>query len=144
MKIIKLEKKCCSCGEIKPRTEFYKRKKNNYIFSVCKKCNYKRTKDFNKDHQKLKQSTLKRIKENENYLWTTYKAECCFCGYNISKTPLCFHHLEPDKKKNQTDIVSSWIRILSLNKFKERILNTKFVVLCANCHFRLHKGEINL
>ena len=48
--------------------------------------------------------------------------KCCRCGYNEFTDSLHFHHKDFNKKNN------SW---------------NNFVVLCANCHFPLHRDGWN-
>lgn len=64
------------------------------------------------------------------------KLKCEHCGEN---TPICldFHHIDPEKKsKSVAVLMCSGVK-------KGRILAEikKCIVLCANCHRKLHYGK---
>ena len=50
-------KKCSKCGVEKELSEFYKNKKsNNGIYSICKKCECKKSKEYcRKNKEKIKE-----------------------------------------------------------------------------------------
>ncbi len=152
-------KKCNSCGELKPYTEFDKNKRNKdgYCF-WCKNCHKQYNKQYYHDNkEKLKQyyhdnkdkikqyriDNKEKINEyNKNQhgirkkLIESFKENCAICGFK-DKPALVFHHRDPKEKK--FNIAS--IRKLALEPFQEEI--TKCVVLCANCHFIFHYYDNN-
>ena len=129
-------KQCSKCKKYKSYDCYHidKKSKDGY-FGYCKKCRKiddgvyylnsdKKRKKLLRD-QKLRRiiSIVKRING------------CCFCN---EKEPCCldFHHLR-DKEFNISPRVSwNW------EKTKEEI--RKCVVICANCHRKLHAGLLVL
>ncbi len=82
--------------------------------------------------QKAKESKLRVKTEYENYKRTL---KCEICGENHPAT-LDFHHKEPDQKEF---IVSKTICRWSWSSVKKEI--DKCIVLCSNCHRKLHYEE---
>lgn len=111
---------------IKQRKEFYKDKPN-----LLKKVSLRA-------HQTLKIRNLE-------YLMSVMDIKCQRCGYNKCFAALEGHHLDPTQKETRKDALGYWIRAYSLKKLKEKLENTQFIILCANCHREKHfeKGEIN-
>jgi hypothetical protein len=64
------------------------------------------------------------------------KKGCCVC---LEKEPCCldFHHTNDDKEGNVSQMV-----FLSMKRAMKEI--AKCVVICSNCHRKLHKGLISL
>jgi hypothetical protein len=50
-----------------------------------------------------------------------------------------FHHVNREKKERD---VSEWVRCASYKKFYEEI--KKCILLCSNCHRKLHAGQFEL
>lgn len=132
-------KTCYKCKKLKPFSEFGKNpsKKDGYN-SQCKSCMkiykavyYKKNKiallKERQDYIQEKVKWLKGIKQNLK----------CACGENH---PACldFHH---SNSKTKEFSIASKIR----NYSKERILKeiNKCIVLCSNCHRKLHWKEKN-
>ena len=68
-----------------------------------------------------------------------YKVKCgCYrCGFNESPQALDLHHIDPETK-------SGTVSAMLTNKLKDLISEVrKCVVICANCHRRLHAGEFD-
>ena len=64
---------------------------------------------------------------------------CAICGYDECDASLDFHHVNPeDKSNNIQKIISSCD-----NKKIANELN-KCILLCANCHRKIHWGERHL
>lgn len=61
---------------------------------------------------------------------------CLICG---EREPVCldFHHMDPSKKE---------FNLSKLLRSQEKLANevAKCVVLCSNCHRKLHKGLVQL
>ncbi len=62
--------------------------------------------------------------------------ECEECGENHPAT-LDFHHLDPDEK--EISIAQVVTRMWSIDRIEKEI--DKCIVLCANCHRKLHYDE---
>ena len=112
-------KKCSTCQQLKPETEFYKKGKSGRSNSLCKEC-------FNDYCQKR---WVGRKKLAVEYLG----GKCSRCGYNEHYAALQFHH---DGHKDLT-----WVKLRLLNW--ERVIQEldKCVLLCANCHVIFHSLE---
>lgn len=139
-KFIDMNTKICSkCGIEKPTTEFYKDKhKSDGLQRECKECHNSRHAGYyaaNRD-KRLAQKKDTRRKVKECILQIKINDGCCICGL---KDPACldFHHLG-DKKDNVSDIA----RHDSLRMVQEEI--EKCVVICANCHRKLHYYSLTL
>jgi hypothetical protein len=133
------KKVCGRCKEEKALDSFpFRNRKNNVRHPACLTC----WKEIRKvSYESNKESTLRRIKKNKkrNKEWyREYKKtlKCCECGENH---PACldFHHMDPTKKEIE---ISSFINnTYSINTIMEEI--EKCMVLCANCHRKLHHNE---
>lgn len=131
--------KCSKCHIDKPEEEFpFKSKALNKRSSVCKECQreykIKYYRNNKESHYKRNNETEKRIVE---YILEYKRGHpCCICG---ESSPECldFHHLR-DK-----DIEVSKLRTNgSIKRVIEEI--SKCVVLCANCHRKVHAGITTL
>lgn len=143
--IVMVNKKCSACGQVKSINDFWKRvrAKDGYN-SSCIHCVRTQNSNSYKNHW-LK--NRKRIDAN-NYLITEQLREkcnlikhnmgCYFCKEN---NPVCldFHH----KNKNSKTLgISSMI---GRHRVWATIENeiSKCIVVCANCHRKIHAGELN-
>lgn len=103
-----------------PKTEAGKRAQRNYYLRNKGKVN-KITSDF-------------RMKRRA---WlNTLKKECVICG---EKDPICldFHHKNPETK------VSSVGNMISTHSMKNILAELeKCIVVCANCHRKLHNRQV--
>ena len=63
---------------------------------------------------------------------------CAICGYNDCDAALEFHHTNPQDKKFQ-------IQRITLRFNNEKIVEelNKCILLCANCHRKVHAKEKN-
>jgi len=105
-----------------------------------------RVKQYRKDHleerkeyeKQYKKNHTKEIKQRRNgklqYV-QDYKLSkgCQICGYNKNPGFLGFHHPNDDKEFN---VSYACAQDLSLEKIKEEM--AKCIILCANCHTKLH------
>ena len=117
-------KQCKDCKETKPFTEFHKGDKlkscyitGKYLSSYCKGCHVIRNRP---SAARTRQKKIE-IRQNEFNV-------CSCCGLD-DWVVMEFHHSEDDKEGNCSDIkgLGKW-----LNEVR------KCLVLCANCHRRLH------
>lgn len=123
---------CTKCGLEKPTSEFNKNKlKKDGLQSECRDCHkqmcssyYQRNKTNYRKTSKLKRQKILSIVNNIK------SKGCIICG-ETNIACLDFHHLR-DKKGNISDL----IKIENLNKVINEI--NKCIVLCANCHRKLH------
>ena len=140
-------KLCRKCKGNFPEDKFNKNKnKPDGLQDVCRDCSHARFKEYyhkNKERHKkvVRQAEIIRTKKKLEKI-KTIKANsngCLICG---EKEICClqFHHLDSnDKVNNISTLVGTdygWRRILDEIK--------KCVIVCANCHFKLHKGLVTL
>ena len=92
---------------------------------------------YEKHAEKIKEKT-KKTKEKGRQKWRDFKAtlSCVQCGENHPAT-FDFHHVVrlPDNKKVN--------RLLTNNNYKaaRKEIEERCIVLCANCHRKLHDAE---
>ena len=130
---------CKKCKIDKEESEFvFKNKKLNIRHCVCKECQkvYKKTyyHENKESHIKRNEKTLKKI---DSYI-LDYKLQhpCILCGENAPEC-LDFHHI-----KNKVAEVGKLRKKGSFSKVVEEI--KKCVVLCANCHRKVHAGTLKI
>ncbi len=139
-------KKCSTCQEEKEESEFsFKSKIKGIKHSHCKSCQSNKVKKhYIKNKDKYKQKALKNnflyASRNQNFA-NEYKKQlgCRICPEKES-CALDFHHINPhDKEKTVSVMIHSAHSIDSLMKEIR-----KCVVLCSNCHRKLHAGLLTL
>jgi hypothetical protein len=131
-------KRCTDCQKSKPLTEFAinKTKKDGLNYR-CKKCQRAYFKQY---YQRNKQQCLDRVSRNKQKyrqavrrLIAKHKKQCSSCPEN-HPAALDFHHKNPKTKKfnlrDATHCTSSLVVV------EQEI--RKCVVLCSNCHRKLH------
>ncbi len=134
---------CTKCGEEKPLTEFnFKNKAKGKRQSQCKECQRARERELYQLKYKIANCELYKNNRRKFRIETRQfiqdiKSEkgCCICG---EKDPCCldFHHIQ-DKEfevSKGTDV--------SKERLEKEI--QKCVVLCANCHRKIHAGKLSL
>lgn len=127
-----MEKICTECGLEKPICEFVRNntKKDGYT-SYCKECHRKRClKYYYNNKTKYRDSSKRKRNLIKQYINNIKQKGCSMCG---EKDIACldFHHIN-----NKVRDVSSLIKNENLNKVKLEI--EKCIVLCSNCHRKLH------
>jgi len=119
------QKKCLKCGETKPVSEFYLKKKGHPEkgwFVYCIVCETTRR---TADQTALKQEAV------------DYKGgKCVICDYDKCLGALAFHHLDPSKK----DFAIS--HRIGYNGMDEAMIAEldKCILLCCRCHAETHAG----
>ncbi len=120
-----MKKQCKICNELKDTSCFYKRpdRKKNQEHSYCREC-------FNiYCMERWKQKRLDAL---------VYKGgKCSECGYNECNAALEFHHLDPLKKE------FDWSKMRLRSKINITKELDKCVLLCSNCHRKLHYNKEN-
>ena len=132
--------KCSGCQQNKPETEFHKSSRNKTGYqSYCKDCNRKAVVKHIHAHEGQNYAVRKARHQDLRQRSYDYKRErgCACCP---EKEPQCldFHHLDPSTKEG---LVSNMVKI-SWDRFLEEA--KKCVLLCANCHRKVHLGLIEL
>lgn len=133
-------KTCSKCKENKPYDQFQKNKGQRDGYSCqCKSClNAYNKFRYDSDESGRKEYLDKRWRSNMA-LTQRFKRYCgCkICGER-DHIVLDLHHLDPSVKEKEVGRLFGCTR----NKLKEEI--RKCVVLCSNCHRRVHAGTIVL
>jgi hypothetical protein len=133
-----MERKCSRCETVKSIDDFnFKNRKTGTYQSICKECcKLERRETYGKYKSKISAKNKRNAKKkNDWYREYKSKIKCERCGENH---PACleFHHLEPDKKDLE---VSQLINTYSIERTISEI--EKCIVLCSNCHKKLHYEE---
>lgn len=133
-------KTCSNCKKEKLKAEFNKKKKNKDgsegLQPWCRECNRIRSRQYYADNR-LNHIELTREKRRKNFEFNLsklkeVKVSCSLCSENEFFC-LDFHHLH-DKDAAISLIIRDW----SWNRIVEEI--QKCVVLCSNCHRKVHAG----
>jgi hypothetical protein len=127
---------CSKCGEsdVKCLCFHYRKGKADIL---CANCHLKEYSKFIKRSVKKNKQIKQRVKDKEKKKEFIFnykkKSGCKICD---TRDPICltFHHVDPNNKvENMNRLLnSSWVVI------KEEI--AKCMILCANCHIKLHNG----
>lgn len=131
---------CTNCDQELSEDNFNKRKKSaDGLASRCKQCHATYNRGW---YAKVRETRLPQILDRRRKLLernSELKSSmgCKVCGERAAPC-LEWHHLDPTIKEGEPTILatSSW------NKFLEEI--KKCVVLCSNCHKKLHAGLISI
>jgi len=115
---------CPRCDQVRPRTEFYSRRREPGASAYCKDCTNRQTVER---HVALKKAAVRHL-----------GGECVLCGYSKCIGALEFHHKDPNEK----DFTISKIRSRTLDRVKEEL--SKCALVCANCHREVHAGLVVL
>jgi hypothetical protein len=138
-------KTCPKCKIEKNLNEFTKdRNKLSGHSSYCKKCNCDKVKQHyanrSSEYKKIQieQKSKARTKRFEVINIIRAKYGCQICN---EKEPVCldFHHVDQKTKISE-------ISALTIRNNKQKLFNeiNKCVVLCRNCHAKVHKKLIDL
>lgn len=138
-------KKCYTCKMEKSEALFHRDARTfDGLCGECKDCRNARTRVHHKKHyaesKHLHKASVKKYKNGRKQRFQEWKRtlSCILCG-EPSSCCLDFHHVNPEEKEiaiNKAVEHWSWDRIM-----KE--IN-KCVVVCSNCHRKIHAGEITL
>ncbi len=131
-------KKCSKCGLEKENIEFSDHHRlKDQLKSWCKICirTKNKTNYQNNPEKYLSRAKENRIEKRKWYNEVKSTLKCEKCGENHIST-LDFHHIDPKKKE---------FPISRVYFSKEKILEEikKCIVLCSNCHRKLHWDERN-
>lgn len=151
-KLLGVGSECKECRRKRGRIFYAKNKK---IIKEKRKQYYLLHKEqfaaYHKKHNSTpeeKKRAYKRAMKHQNkklewflaYLGTN-RLHCNICKYDKSFAAIQMHHINPAEKENSKDNFSRWLRIMSIENFQKKILNTSFDILCANCHAEIHSGK---
>lgn len=129
-------KNCSICKTDKDESDFGVRK-GNKLQQYCRECQRQYSKEhYLKNKQKYLNKAKKRNKnltEENRIIIDKYRTKCLVCG-ETEKCCLDFHHID-DK-----DFCISRGLHYSTNRLIQEIM--KCVVLCSNCHRKVHNNIV--
>jgi hypothetical protein len=109
-------------------------KKSYYI---CNRCFHQRYGHGSWNPEKEKLWIAQRVAGKQAYILECKQVGCCLCPENDSSC-LDFHHVTDKYRPIAHMITGNY----SLDTLKKEI--AKCVILCSNCHRKLHAGKIAL
>lgn len=134
-------KVCTKCkGDPQPIANFsWKNKLKGKRAVTCKKCKLLYDLDYySRNKQTYIDKNYSAKKRNKKWI-DEYKKDlkCIKCGEDETCC-LDFHHIDPKNKKIEISLLKR--STLSLDSIKKEI--DKCIVVCSNCHRKLHAGLI--
>lgn len=135
-----------STGELMPDADLEKKREGNREYYLKNKEYYKKYYIKNKDHvdayhrkynKDLRDKKIQWLKEflGSSEIW------CDRCKYRTCFEAIHMHHLDKKQKKTARDTLAYWLGVgANMSVFQDKILETDFLLLCANCHAELHAG----
>ena len=127
-------KPCTKCKETKPLQEFPIQKGRTLgVHSWCRTCH----RANNVKHADARHAYYKNRRTNWKDTVAQYKTKCFRCG-ECDPVALDFHHRNGEEKSFQIGRSGN----LNIDTLIAEI--AKCVVLCANCHRKLHAGRFSL
>lgn len=133
---------CRTCKIEKSIDDFLWRNKKKGLkhneCSLCYKITRKKSYDNNKEYYYNK-NKVKRNKTSEWYEEFKKDKKCLFCDEDESVC-LDFHHINDETK--DFNLANMRYSTYSINKIKKEI--DKCIIVCSNCHRKIHKGIIKI
>lgn len=133
---------CVKCRTDKPLAEYTKdRASKDGYYHTCKACKNavaKRRYDNNESYRSsVKSRSRDRFQVGRQIIEEAKRNGCSLCPERESVC-LSFHHTDPNEK----DFMMGTGKTRSPEKIREEI--AKCVVVCHNCHSKIHAGLIDL
>lgn len=128
-------KTCSKCKQTKNKADFSN--KRGKLQTYCKECNKKYLKEhYQQNKLYYLEKNQNRRKEIREFIRDHKKKFSCDCGESHVAC-LDFHHI--DVKKKDISIAST----IGCGWSKDRLIKEleKCIVICSNCHRKLHFGE---
>lgn len=133
--------RCSHCKEIKPLIDYnWKNKANNKRKDYCRVCDRQIKKNFYyRNKARIIESVTSRKRANiAKFNEWKQTLKCIKCGES-DDVCLDFHHLDPSKKEAT---VSTFVGCGMLKQAMEEA--TKCIVVCSNCHRKIHKYGLEM
>ena len=125
-------KECYNKNQTLSRNKEKSREKSKLYYQAHKSEVIKRTKEWGRNNKEKRRKMVQDMRERRRIEVQEYKTSmgCFICG---EKDPACldFHHLDSSEKKDNVAEL-----LLSRKRMEEEI--KKCIVLCSNCHRKLH------
>ena len=135
-------KTCSICKEEKTLDCYNKnRGKKDGLNTICRECSNARSKQYyasnSEHHKKVIAQRNRCIRKNNRSKLDAFKVQGCSLCNEKDVCCLDFHHVSEDKDYAVSNMVGlSWKKIL------EEI--SKCILVCANCHRKLHAGKLKI
>lgn len=136
-----MDRTCNKCLTTKPIEEFpWKQKSKGTRQYHCQECARAHSREwYNKNKQahvaNVRTYNKKSVDAYKEYI-SSLNLKCAHCG-ETHEAVLDFHHVDPGTKEYTVSYLSG--KGFSLDKIKKEI--DKCIVLCSNCHRKLHWAE---
>lgn len=134
-------KTCSRCKIEKGVVEFHKSSRmKDGLQSSCKKCmaeSYTRSRQAKLEHYQAVQKKRTHLNTEKFQEWK--RQQQCACCSETETCCLDLHHLDPNEKEVT---VSNVIRYWSWERLKTEI--NKCIVVCSNCHRKIHAGVLQI
>lgn len=134
---------CKKCNKDLPSSAFSAKDSGGKYHTHCKKCKCEYSKKWYKDNKErmlvtVRANNAKYKQQTRDLITELKKSGCVVCG---EQTQCCldFHH--KDQNTKEFSIASAKGRITVKSMLTE---TNKCVIVCANCHRKLHAGLIKL
>ncbi len=139
-----MNKTCTVCKQTKLLSEYNKKKTGkDGLQPHCRECSHEKfqlyySKNRAKHHANVQTRNKKIIQEIMDWLSTIKQVGCTLCP---EKNSCCmdFHHLDPSTKVSEVGVL---VKNQSYRAIVDEI--NKCVLLCANCHRKVHNGLITV
>lgn len=137
-------RECTKCKIEKPYSEYYKSSTNKSGWQAwCKKCTISNMAYRYKNNEKVKSKTKEGERNSFNVfqnisLLIKSKYGCQYCNEQCPHV-LQFHHINPLNKITE-------VSVLCFKKNKPKFFEemNKCIVVCSNCHIKIHYGIIQI
>ena len=133
-------KVCIGCSrDLSLELFSFKDKNRGVLQSRCKICYNEYNREYYQKGERLKQLT--RVRNNQKKHAGRYKdwktgQSCVVCGEDSSEC-IDLHHVDPSVKEGT---ISQMINRWSWDRIQEEI--KKCIIVCSNCHRKIHSGRI--
>ncbi len=131
---------CWGCKKEKDNSEFYKNSRTvdglQPRCKICMRSAYTSTRAKKRDHyNEVRNKRIRKLKE-EYRAWKR-SVGCAFCSEN---EPCCLepHHLDPSEKDTDPS------NLLGYSKKRLIAELNKCILVCRNCHSKIHEGLITV
>lgn len=136
--------KICSICKLEKELDSYNKNKakKDGLNTICRICSNKRSKRYYSEntehHKKVILKRNKRLKKENRIKLIDFKSKGCLICDEKDVCCLDFHHLS-DKENEISNMAGTGV---SWNAILKEI--SKCILVCANCHRKIHAGKIQI
>lgn len=134
-------KQCIKCGNTKDIEHFsFRNKAKGTHISTCKSCWNEYGRNYYNNNKSRRIDINKKWRQSTRKKFTDIKTDfsCVICG-EPENICLDFHHLDSSQKEFS---IANAVNRMSTTRLLKEI--QKCVVLCSNCHRKVHAGLITI